>query len=116
MYPDTDLPPVPVRPASVERAKRNLPEHPWDRERRYAPLNLPPDIFDVLVVSPRYRLFDRLTDELGIDPVRAGWFSCGWASRSPAGECRWAKLSDDEVFDLFRACARDGSRRKDGPM
>jgi len=113
MYPDTDLPPVPVRPASVERAKRNLPEHPWDRERRYAPLNLPPDIFDVLVVSPRYRLFDRLTDELGIDPVRAGVVLVRLGKTLSRRGVSMAKLSDDEVFDLFRAC-REGRFAKEG--
>jgi glutamyl-tRNA(Gln) amidotransferase subunit E len=78
MYPDTDLPPVAVKPASVERAKRTVPEPPWDRELRYSPLKLPSDIFDGLVVSPRYRLGS-------IRCARAS-FSCGWARCSRAGD------------------------------
>jgi glutamyl-tRNA(Gln) amidotransferase subunit E len=113
MYPDTDLPPVALKPASVEKAKRTVPEPPWERERRYSPLKLPSDVFDVLVVSPRYRLFDRLTGELGVDPVRAGDVLVRLGKMLSRRGSSIAKLSDDEMFDLFRAY-RDGRFAKEG--
>ena len=113
MYPDTDLPPVAVKPGSVEKARQHLPEPPWERERRYSPLNLPSDIFEVLTVSPRYRLFDRITGELGFDPVRAGVILVRLGKMLFRRGFALAKLSDDEVFDLFQA-QREGRFAKEG--
>jgi glutamyl-tRNA(Gln) amidotransferase subunit E len=113
MYPDTDLPPVAVKPESVERAKRHLPDPPWERARRYAPLGLPRDILDFLVVSPRYRLFDRLIGELGIGPIRAGVVLVRLGKTLSRRGSSIAGLSDEEIFELFRAY-REGRFAKEG--
>jgi glutamyl-tRNA(Gln) amidotransferase subunit E len=113
MYPDTDLPPVAVSPDRVEKARARLPEPPWEREVRYGSLNLPPDVVRVLVVSPRYRLFDRLTGELGIDPVFAGVAVVRvWKALLREG-LPVGGLSDEEVFAVFKAY-RDGRFAKEG--
>jgi glutamyl-tRNA(Gln) amidotransferase subunit E len=113
MYPDTDLPPVAVKPASVERAKQSLPQPPWEREGRYAALGLPKDIFDVLVVSPRYRLFDRVTGELGITPLLAGVVLVRLGKMLSRRGASIAKLSDEVLFGLFQAY-RAGRFAKEG--
>jgi glutamyl-tRNA(Gln) amidotransferase subunit E len=71
MYPDTDLPPKPLRAERVERIKAELPEPPWTRERRYRAAGVPEQLAHRLSISPRGPLFDRLGDALDGHPTLA---------------------------------------------
>ena len=113
MYPDTDLPPVAVSPDRVEKARTRLPEPPWDREARYSRLNLPPDIYRVLLVSRRYRLFDRVTGELGVNPVFAGVAIIRVGRALHREGLPIGGLSDEELFSVFKAY-REGRFAKEG--
>jgi len=113
MYPDTDLPPVTVSPDRVEKARTRLPEPPWDREARYSRLNLPPDIYRVLLVSRRYRLFDRVTGELGVNPLFAGVAIIRVGKALHREGLAIGGLSDEELFSVFKAY-REGRFAKEG--
>jgi glutamyl-tRNA(Gln) amidotransferase subunit E len=113
MYPDTDLPPVAVRPESVAQARTRLPEPPWEREEACRPLGLPQDIVDALVVSPRYRLFRRAIGEVGVDPLRAGVVIIRLGKWLTRKGLPFSKLSDEEICAVFEAM-RGGRIAKEG--
>lgn len=113
MYPDTDLPPVAVRPEKVEEARARLPEPPWDREEACRPLNLPPDIIDALVVSPRYPVFRRAIGELGIEPMRAAVVIVRIGKRLLRQGFPLSRLSDDDICAVF-AALREERLAKEG--
>ncbi len=103
MYPDTDLPPLAVGEDRRERVQARMPRHFWDREAEYRARKLPEDTVEVLSISPRVCLYDRLVDEVGADPVFAAvvlvqrfkaWRREG---RDPA------RLSDELVVEVFKA-------------
>jgi glutamyl-tRNA(Gln) amidotransferase subunit E len=99
MYPDTDTPPRPIPDELVAEVRAQLPERPWEREKRYEGLgftsalaarlaSVPPvaDLFDALVVPagpvarrvalallkrpPRWR--SRRAGQQGATPERLG--------------------------------------------
>ncbi len=103
MYPDTDLPPMAITADRLDRIRAGLPERVWDRLSRYQKMCLPADVIVPLCISPRADLFDRLVDELDVDPTFAavvliqrfrGWLRAGL---NPA------MLADDDIFMVFRA-------------
>ncbi len=69
MYPDTDSPYLPISETRIEGIRSLLPEAPWVREERYRALGLPEDVICPLAISPRARLFERLTGEFGVSPM-----------------------------------------------
>jgi glutamyl-tRNA(Gln) amidotransferase subunit E len=105
MYPDTDLPPMALSPERIERTRARLPEPPWERAERYAGFNLPQDILDVLLVSRRAPLFDRLVGKLGIKPVLAGSFLSQQATALRREGLNMELLSDEEIAAVFEAHA-----------
>lgn len=64
MYPDTDLPPVPLDGARVAAIAANLPEPPWRRSERLQALGVGPDLAERLARHRGYALFLRLAGRL----------------------------------------------------
>ncbi|MCH8966812.1 MAG: Glu-tRNA(Gln) amidotransferase subunit GatE, partial [Planctomycetes bacterium] len=71
MYPDTDLPPMVIGESRLQRIRAHLPIRVWDRKARYHKMGLPSDVIEPLCISPRAGLFDRLVDEMKVDPTFA---------------------------------------------
>ncbi len=103
MYPDTDLPPQALVPEQVEAARSRLPEAPWERVTRYKNFNLPDDVLNILSYSPKAVLFDRLVNELEVEPSLAGVFLCQQARALRRRGLRLENLSAEEIFSLFKA-------------
>jgi glutamyl-tRNA(Gln) amidotransferase subunit E len=61
MYPDTDLPPIDITDERINRIQAQLPEPPWDREKRYRADGLSEQIAYRMSISKRADLFDRLS-------------------------------------------------------
>jgi glutamyl-tRNA(Gln) amidotransferase subunit E len=57
MYPDTDLPPLPLTDARLERVRAGLPQPPWTREARLRELGVGADLAGRLARDRRYGLF-----------------------------------------------------------
>ncbi|MBD3337180.1 MAG: hypothetical protein GF355_16835, partial [Candidatus Eisenbacteria bacterium] len=63
MYPDTDLPPMPIGEARLERIRLSLPDPPWVREAKLRKMQIPGHTARRLSLSPHYALFDEMTAE-----------------------------------------------------
>lgn len=105
MYPDTDLPPLAIPRERLERIAANLPEYVWDREQRYRSMGLPEELVTALSLSRRADLFLRLVDELKCAPVFAGVVLCERLKAFRRSGLALERVSDDEVFEIFKAHA-----------
>lgn len=74
MYPDTDLPPIPLSEARIRRIQMSLPMLPWERRAKYQRLGIGDYMIDSLILSGRAAIFDRLVDELHVAPKVAAVF------------------------------------------
>jgi len=113
MYPDTDLPPIALSRDRMIAIKSKLPEPPWDREERYAKLNLSSDIMYKLVVSRRANLFDRLRETLDIKPSLAGEVLFRYSTSHRRIGLDMESASDDQLYNLFKAY-KDGRFAREG--
>lgn len=105
MYPDTDLPPLVIATERIQRICARLPMFVWDREARYRELGIPEDTVVPLVLSRRAGLFDRLVDELKIDATLAAVVLCQRFKAYRREGLDPARLTDDEVYEVFQAHA-----------
>jgi glutamyl-tRNA(Gln) amidotransferase subunit E len=74
MYPDTDLPPIPLTEERIRRIQMALPMLPWDRRSKYERLGLAEFMIDNLILSAHAALFDQLVDDLHVAPQLAAVF------------------------------------------
>jgi glutamyl-tRNA(Gln) amidotransferase subunit E len=112
MYPDTDLPPLGLTTDRVTRIKTRLPEPPWERAKRLDEYSLPPDMLDILLVSRRTPLFDRLVGDLGIKPVLAAAFLSQHATALRREGLDLGLLTDDEIAAVFKSHAEERLARE----
>jgi len=103
MYPDTDLPPQAIEQTTVERVHGRLSEYVWDREDRYRDMKLPEDVIEVLSISPRAKLFDRLVNELKADPTFAAVVLCQRFKALRRDGLPVDDLIDEEIYHVFKA-------------
>jgi len=60
MYPDTDLPPIAITNKRISRIAAQLPELPWDAEKRYKnEMKLGKELAAKLSISPYRKLFEK---------------------------------------------------------
>jgi glutamyl-tRNA(Gln) amidotransferase subunit E len=71
MYPDTDSAPIPVPEECLTEIKGRMGPPIWEIDARLEALGLPPDIVDVLGISPLLPVFDRAVAR-GVRPLVAG--------------------------------------------
>ncbi|MBD3220817.1 Glu-tRNA(Gln) amidotransferase subunit GatE [bacterium] len=64
MYPDTDLPPIGITDARLERIVAALPARPWERQARLEELGVGRDLAARLSIHPAYELFCDLEGEI----------------------------------------------------
>jgi len=103
MYPDTDLPPVEISRERVERIRARLSTPVWEGEERYRRLGVPEDTVTALSISPRAELFDRLVDELGIDPKLAAVTLVQRLKALRREGLNPDRLTDEEIREVFAA-------------
>ncbi len=113
MYPDTDLPPVPITQTRLDRLEADLPEQVWDRTARYQQLGLSPRILRPLYIARHEHLLDRIINDLKVDAQFAAtilverfraWRRAGFDIDS---------LTEDDIFSTFQAHAA-GKLTQDG--
>lgn len=103
MYPDTDLPPMPIDHARLSAVEAKLPAHVWGRELRFREMGVPEDAVQDLLLSPRADLFFRLVDGLKIDPVFASVVLCQRLKALRRSGLQPERLADQAIFEVFRA-------------
>ncbi|UCE58936.1 MAG: Glu-tRNA(Gln) amidotransferase subunit GatE [Phycisphaerales bacterium] len=113
MYPDTDLPPIVIDPTRVRRVKSQLPEYVWDREERCRQAGLPEAFVHQLSLSRRGELFLRIVNELQINPTFAAIVLCQRFKAFCREGLQPDRLTDDIIFDVFKAHA-DGQVAREG--
>ncbi|MFH1748810.1 MAG: Glu-tRNA(Gln) amidotransferase subunit GatE [Planctomycetota bacterium] len=101
MYPDTDLPPLAITTERIAEIRANLPGYVWDREARYRELGIPEDTILPLLVGRRNQLFDRLVDELGINPTLAAVTLIQRFKALRRAGLNPDELTDDEIGEVF---------------
>lgn len=116
MYPDTDLPPIRITTELVERVRARLPEYVWEREARYRALGLTEELIGDLSYSPRAELFDRLVSELRIEPRLAAVVLVQQLKALRRAGLNPQRLSDDVLYEVFRACAEGRLAREGIPL
>ncbi len=113
MYPDTDLPPIEIAPARVERIRAHLPPMVWERTERYRSLGLPADVIDPLCISPRAALFERIVGELDVDPRFVAVVLIQRFKALRRDGLDPGCLSDAEIYEVFQAHA-EGRLAREG--
>ena len=113
MYPDTDLPPLAITGERIERIRAGLPEYIWDREARYREMKLTPGMIGVLCQSPRAGLFERIVNELSVDPVFAAVILTERMKNLERRGLNPELLPDDTIFQIFRALS-EGRLAREG--
>jgi glutamyl-tRNA(Gln) amidotransferase subunit E len=75
MYPDTDLPPMPLQDSNLQAIADQLPDLPWAREERLIANGLPESFARSLALSPRFNL---LVEILGASRTEKQARVVGW--------------------------------------
>ncbi|MEM4189822.1 MAG: Glu-tRNA(Gln) amidotransferase subunit GatE, partial [Candidatus Caldarchaeum sp.] len=106
MYPETDIPPVPVNTELLERLKRNLPETLEETARRIAAkYGLSKQLVEGLLDSEREMLFAEIVDSLGVSAsVVASTLTETITSLSRDGY-PVQQLTDNKFIEVFRTLA-----------
>ncbi len=105
MYPDTDLPPIVLDAARVERASAVRPEFIWETEGRFADGGMAADDVRRLSISPRAAVATRAIVELGESPVLLGVLLSQRMRAASRKGLRPERLTDDALYELLRAHA-----------
>jgi glutamyl-tRNA(Gln) amidotransferase subunit E len=103
MYPDTDLPLLPIEEEHVARLEAALPEPPWEREARYLAWGFPPDVIEVLTSSTRGALLDKIVNQTGVLPLLVGTVLVhDWKALARKG-LNPDSILNDQWVELFQA-------------
>ncbi|MFH0981654.1 MAG: Glu-tRNA(Gln) amidotransferase subunit GatE [Planctomycetota bacterium] len=113
MYPDTDLPPIEIEEGRLQQVAARLPEFVWDRQARYRKMGLPEDVLEPLCTSPRAGVFQRIVDELKVDPVFAAVVLFQRLKAMCRADLHPERLTDEELFEVFKA-HMDGRLTREG--
>ena len=113
MYPDTDLPPIEIKAERLERIAAQLPAYVWEREARYRTMKLPADTIIPLCISPRAALFDRIVDDLGVNPVFTAVVLFQRLKAMRRAGLQPEYLNDEDLYEVFTAHV-DGRLAREG--
>jgi len=113
MYPDTDMPPVPLSEERIERARSRLPLAPWERRASYRKLGLPKEIIEDLVNDRRAPLFQQALDTLPLQPILTAVILSQTLKSLERKGFPTAGLSDKSLLDLMRRFT-DGEFAREG--
>jgi len=113
MYPDTDMPPVPLSEDQIEQAKGRLPLAPWERRTYLRSLGLPAEIIEDLVSDRRTLLFRKAMETLPLKPTLAAVILSQTLKSLERKGFPASRLSDDALLDLLRRFT-DGEFAREG--
>jgi len=113
MYPDTDMPPVPLSEERIERAKSRLPHAPWERRAYYKKLGLSPEIIEDLVSDRRAPFFKQVVETLPLKPTLAAVILSQTLKSLERKGFPTAHLEENALLDLLRRFT-DGEFAREG--
>lgn len=115
MYPDTDMPPVPLAEERIQKAKSHLPLTPWERRERCRRLGLSREIIKDLVSDGRASLFEKAVESLPIKPALAAVVVSQLMKHLQRKGFPVSRLTDEALFDLLRLYSRGEFAREAFP-
>jgi glutamyl-tRNA(Gln) amidotransferase subunit E len=115
MYPDTDMPPVPVSEERIERARGRLPMPPWDRRAYFRKLGLSPEIIKDMVIDERLPLFRKAVESLLFDPTLAAVLLSQTLKSLKRKGFPVSRIADGELLDIFARYVRGEFAREAFP-
>lgn len=115
MYPDTDMPPVPLTEERIEKARSHLPLTPWERRKHYRELGLSREIIEDIVIDDRAGLFEKAVESLPIRPVIAAVVVGQMMKHLQRKGFPVSRLEDETLFDLLRLYSRGEFAREAFP-
>jgi len=113
MYPDTDLPPMVIAEERLAAIRAKLPMPFWDREAMYRKMGLPADAIIPLCRSARVGLFDKLVNEVGVNPVFAAVVLVQRFKEFRRAGLHPESFTDDEILGVFKSHA-EGQLAREG--
>jgi glutamyl-tRNA(Gln) amidotransferase subunit E len=105
MYPDTDLPPKCITKERKDEIRATLPKPIWEREALYRKLKIPEDVIIPLSYSKYADLFEKLVNELKIEPVLASVALIQYPKRLKKKGLNTKLLNNEvilQIFDLYK--------------
>jgi len=69
MYPETDIPPIPITVERLERIRGSLPEKPEEKRERLVGSGMSGDLADQLVRDANLPLYEEISGEVDVDPT-----------------------------------------------
>lgn len=112
MYPDTDLPPIPLTSDRLERIESALPERSYERDERWARSGLKSEIIKALGVSSRAGVFDKILSDNNIDPNYVGIVLTQTLKDLRRKGHDVDALSDENLLELFGIYSGGGFTRE----
>jgi glutamyl-tRNA(Gln) amidotransferase subunit E len=106
MYPDTDMPPVPLADERIEETRRRLPLTPWQRRENYRRLGLSSELIEDLIKDGRAALFERVTEALPIRPTIPAVIISQTLKHLQRKGFQVSRLDDEALAELFGRFAR----------
>ena len=103
MYPDTDLPPLAITETKINKIKTQLPQLPWIRRAKYEKYGLEKYVIDDLILTNNAALFDRIVNELKIDPKFTAEFLVRKLNRLRRKKLAVDKISNEQFMAVFNA-------------
>jgi glutamyl-tRNA(Gln) amidotransferase subunit E len=102
MYPDTDMPPVPLAEERIERARTRLPLTPWQRREYYQKLGLSREIIQELLADEHANLFQQAVEAFPIKPTIAAVVLSQMLKHLQRKGLPVSRLRDESLLDLLR--------------
>ncbi len=106
MYPDTDMPPVPLEDERIERARERLPLTPWDRREAYRRLGLSNDLVESLSKDGRGGLLLKLAGTLPLKLTVPAVVISQTLKHLERNGFAVSRIDDGALADLFRRFSR----------
>ncbi|MBI4719426.1 MAG: Glu-tRNA(Gln) amidotransferase subunit GatE [Planctomycetes bacterium] len=103
MYPDTDLPPIAVRPERVARIRAGLPEYVWEQEERLRRLGLSEAAAVAVCQAGRAALLTCIVERLGVAAGTVATVLTEYLTSLRRARLEPQRLTDEELFAVFAA-------------
>ncbi|HDQ00060.1 MAG TPA: Glu-tRNA(Gln) amidotransferase subunit GatE [bacterium] len=116
MYPDTDLPPIPIFDQKIQQIRSQLPTPPWQCHEKYQQLGLTPQMIDELFLSERARIFDRIVNETSYDPIFVARFLTQQLKAIYRKRATAERIPEDVLSEVFKALAEQRIVREAVPL
>jgi Glu-tRNA(Gln) amidotransferase subunit E-like FAD-binding protein len=103
MYPETDIPPIPIDRKMIQRIKKNLPESWIKKMKRFkSKLNLSDELTKQIIRSDYLELFEKIVKKYRVNPsVVANVFVSTLKDLKKRENIQVETLTDEDFNDLF---------------